>query len=295
MSGPSNFGRTAPPSQVITVSASLVPSSATVTYGAVVTTGSVAIAATGLPGGAIPVFTLTSAGTTRTLNGAGTVTALSAGTWTVSAGTVSSGGSSYTPTPSVSFVYALVATTPPGGGTNYAIPNVYLTPIVVGALTGNASSANKASFLSSVSCMFPLNAISSDVRAPSTMHFYGVLKVSYTSGIAGYGYVPGRAAIGWDHRPSGDRVAAHECGHNFSRDHAPCGTTGDADYPYPGGVINNWGWNSVSNALVPPTWTDVMGYCDNQWISDYNWSAVMQYRSASGGVSSVLAVRTNMR
>jgi hypothetical protein len=452
----------APPSQIITVPASLVPSSATVTYGAVVTTGSVAIAATGLPGGAIPVFTLTSGGTTRTLNGAGTVTALSAGTWTVSAGTVSSGGNSYTPTPSsqsttvtanstssVSFVYALVITTPPGGGTNYTIPNVYLTqaiqrldgtvtlaagrdallrvfvranaansarpdvrvrvydgasllqtstipapeasvrtvidegtlgstwnvtiaganirtalrvlvdldpaqavtdanrsdntwptggspqpisvasvptfnvrfvPIVVGALTGNVSSANKASFLSSVSRMFPLNAISSDVRAPftssateiqsndgngqwltvlseinalrttdgapSTMHYYGVLKVSYTSGIAGYGYVPGRAAIGWDHLPSGDRVAAHEWGHNFSRDHAPCGTTGDANYPYSGGVINNWGWNSLSNTLVPPTWTDVMGYCGNQWISDYNWSAVMQYRSASGGVSS---------
>lgn len=198
--------------------------------------------------------------------------------------------------------------------------NVRFVPIVVGALTGNVSAGNKASFLSSVSRMFPLGTVSSDVRAPftssatelqsndgngqwltvlseinarrttdgaqSTMHYYGVLKVSYTSGIAGYGYVPGRTAIGWDYLPSGDRVAAHEWGHNFSRNHAPCGTTGDTNYPYPGGVINYWGWNSLFNTLVPPTGTDVMGYCGNQWISDYNWAAVMQYRSASGSMSS---------
>jgi hypothetical protein len=198
--------------------------------------------------------------------------------------------------------------------------NVRFVPIVVGALTGDVSESNKASFLSSTQRMFPLNAVVSDVRAPftssateiqsndtngqwltvlseinalrttdgapATMHYYGVLKVSYTSGIAGYGYVPGRAAIGWDHLPSGDRVAAHEWGHNFSRNHAPCGTSGDTNYPYSGGVTNFWGWNSLTNTLVSPTWTDVMGYCSNQWISDYNWAAVMQYRSSSGGVSS---------
>ncbi|WP_411281868.1 hypothetical protein [Gemmatimonas sp.] len=211
--------------------------------------------------------------------------------------------------------------TPQSVGVN-TVPtfNIRFVPIVVGALTGNVSEGNKASFLSSAQRMFPLNTISSDVRAPftssatdiqsndgnsqwltvlseinalrttdgapSTMHYYGVLKVSYTSGIAGYGYVPGRAAIGWDYLPSGDRVAAHEWGHNFSRAHAPCGTTGDTNYPYAGGVINYWGWNSLSNTLVSPTFTDVMGYCGNQWISDYNWAAVMQYRSASGGMSS---------
>jgi hypothetical protein len=198
--------------------------------------------------------------------------------------------------------------------------NVRFVPIVVGALTGNVSATNKASFLSSVQRMVPLGTVSSDVRAPftssatdiqsndgngqwltvlseinalrtadgapNTMHYYGVLKVSYTSGIAGYGYLPGRAAIGWDHLPSGDRVAAHEWGHNFSREHAPCGTTGDGNYPYSGGVIGNWGWNSLSNTLVSPSATDVMGYCTNQWISDYTWSAVMQHRSAVGGVSS---------
>ena len=443
-----------PTSQQVTVTASLVASPATVSYG--LATGAVTISATGIPGGATPTFSLTGTGAPRTASGAGRVSNLEVGSWTITANTIVSGTSTYTPSPSSQSV----TITPNGTATasftytdaiveNYAITNVYLTqaiqkldnsvtlvagrdallrvfvranaantvrpdvrvriyngaslvqtatltapesgvrtviaegtltstwnllvpganirpttrvlveldptqattdadrsdnvwptsgtpqsvsvntvptfnvrfvPIVVGALTGNVSEGNKASFLSSVQRLFPLSAVVSDVRAPftssateiqsndtngqwltalseinalrttdgapSTMHYYGVLKVSYTSGIAGYGYMPGRAAIGWDHLPSGDRVAAHEWGHNFSRNHAPCGTSGDTNYPHAGGVINFWGWNSLTNTLVSPTSTDVMGYCSNQWISDYNWAAVMQYRSASGGVSS---------
>jgi len=446
-----------PTSQLVSVAASLVATPATVSYA--LASGAVTISASGLPGGVTPTFSLTGTGAPRMANGAGTVSSLPVGSWTVTANTVVSGSTTYTPSPSslnvsitpngnasASFAYATNA------AANYAITNVYLTqaiqrldnsvtlvagrdallrvfaranaansarpdvrvriydgvtllqtatitapeasvrttidegtmastwnvavpganirpttrvlvdldptlavadadrsdntwptngtpqsvsvntvptfnvrfvPIVVGALTGNVTTGNRASFLSSAQRMFPLNTIASDVRAPftssatdiqsndgngqwltvlsemnalrttdgapSTMHYYGVLKVSYTSGIAGYGYVPGRAAIGWDHLPSGDRVAAHEWGHNFSRNHAPCGTSGDANYPHAGGVINFWGWNSLSNTLVSPTATDVMGYCGNQWISDYNWAAVMQYRSASGSIASTNA------
>ena len=444
-----------PTSQQVAVVASLVASTATVSYA--VATGAVTIATSGLPGGVTPTFTLTGTGSARAASGAGTVSALTVGSWTITANTIVSGTTTYTPSPSSLSVsitpngtatasFAYTTTVAP---TNYTITNVYLTqaiqkldnavtlvagrdallrvfvqanaantarpdvrvriydgasllqtttitasessvrtamaegtlsstwnlrvaganirtatrvlvdldptlaitdadrrdntwpsngtpqsvsvntvptftvrfvPIVVGALTGNVSAGNSASFLSSTSRMFPLGTVSSDVRAPftssatdiqstdgngqwltvlneinalrttdgapSTMHYYGVLKVSYTRGIAGYAYVPGRAAVGWDHLPSGDEVAAHEWGHNFSRSHAPCGTTGDANYPYAGGVINFWGWNSLSNTLVSPTTPDIMGYCRTPWISDYTWSAVMQYRSASGGVSS---------
>lgn len=442
-----------PISQTVTVVPSLVATPATVSYG--LATGSVTIATTGLPVGLTPTFSFVGAGSPRTATGAGTVSALTVGSWTITANAVVSGATTYTPSPSsaqvsitpnatstVTFAYSAPA------GSNYAVTNVYLTqaiqrldntvalvagrdallrvfvlangpntatpdvrvrifdgatllqsatitapepgvrttmaegtlsstwnllvpgvnirpttrvlvdldpgltlpdtdrsdntwpvngiahlvnartvptftvrfvPIVTGTLTGDVTTANRASFLSSVQRMFPLNTVVSDVRAPftstattiqsddgngqwrtvlseinalrtldgapSTMHYYGVLKVSYTSGVAGYGFVPGRAAIGWDYLPSGDRVAAHEWGHNFSRDHAPCGTFGDASYPYAGGVINFWGWNSLSNTLVSPTATDVMGYCSNQWISDYNWSAIMQYRSTSGTVA----------
>ena len=443
-----------PTSQSVAVVASLVAAPATVSYA--LATGAVTISTSGMPGGVTPTFSLTGTGAPRSASGTGTVSSLEVGSWTITANTIVSGATTYTPAPSSQSVsitpngtatasFAYTATV----ATNYAITNVYLTqaiqrldnsvtlvagrdallrvfvqanaantarpdvrvriydgvsllqtttvtapetsvrtaiaegtltstwnvlvpgasirtttrvlvdldptlaitdadrsdntwptngtpqsvsvntvptfnvrfvPIVVGALTGNVTAGNRASFLSSVSRMFPLGTVSSDVRAPftssateiqsndgnnqwltvlseinalrttdgapNTMHYYGVLKVSYTSGIAGYGYVPGRAAIGWDYLPSGDRVAAHEWGHNFSRQHAPCSTSGDTSYPYAGGVINFWGWNSLSNTLVSPTWTDVMGYCGNQWISDYNWAAVMQYRSTSGGVSS---------
>jgi hypothetical protein len=80
-------------------------------------------------------------------------------------------------------------------------------------------------------------------------------------------------------------VLAHELGHNFSVGHAPCGTTGVPSYPYAGGVIGVWGWNATTNTLVSPTATDVMGYCGNQWISDWNWGRVSNFRSAAGLVA----------
>ncbi len=206
----------------------------------------------------------------------------------------------------------------------YTVPSfrVRFVPVVIGALTGNVSSSNTESFLESARLMFPLNDISADVRAPFTSsatelqandgngnwltvlseinalratdnvaegtHYYGVVGTTYNSGVAGYGYLPGRAAIGWDKMPSGDGVAAHEWGHNFGVFHAPCGTSGDPRYPYANADIGQVGWNAVSNTLVQPSAKDLMSYCSNTWISDFTWSAVMQYR----GTSSMLAANS---
>lgn len=193
---------------------------------------------------------------------------------------------------------------------------VRFVPVITGTDTGRVTSGNRSSFLNTARRVFPLQNVVSDVRAPftstadtlksndsngkwltvlsemnalraadgapSTMHYYGVVRVRYTSGIAGYGYVPGRAAIGWDYLPSGDGVAAHEWGHNFGRSHAPCGTSGDPSYPYAGGVIGGFGWNSTSNTIVQSNATDLMGYCGNTWISDYTWTGVMNQRGSGG-------------
>jgi len=195
---------------------------------------------------------------------------------------------------------------------------VRFVPVTVGALTGNVSTTNANQFLTDTRRQWPLRDVVTDVRAtftsaatalqandtngdwltvlseinalrtadgaPNTTHYYGVVKVNYNSGIAGYGYVPGRAAIGWDHLPSGSEVAAHEWGHNFGRNHSPCGVSGDPAYPYAGGVIGQWGWNSATNTLVAPTATDLMGYCDNTWVSDFSWNGVLQHRAANGGM-----------
>jgi len=194
--------------------------------------------------------------------------------------------------------------------------NVRFVPVTVAGLTGVVTELNKEQFLTSTRRYMPVNSVVSDVRAPftssapvlqssdgnsawltvlsemnalratdgapSTMHYYGVVKVTYNSGIAGYGYVPGRAAVGWDYLPSGDAVAVHEWGHNFSRPHTPCSVAGDDAYPYAGGTIGMWGWNSSSNILVSPSATDVMGYCSNQWISDWTWTKILDYRQTSG-------------
>ena len=179
--------------------------------------------------------------------------------------------------------------------------------------TGNVTAANAAQFADQTVRVHPLATVNVDVRAAytytdtaqiqsgdgngvwlrilnqinalqaaegGTRNYYGVIAVPYGSGIAGYGYVPGRAAVGWDKLPSASGVAAHELGHNFGRSHAPCGgvASPDPSYPYAGGVTGQWGYDLVAGTLKPPTSTDLMGYCSNTWISDYTYIGVMNTR-----------------
>jgi hypothetical protein len=113
-------------------------------------------------------------------------------------------------------------------------------------------------------------------------YYYGVVKVSYTSGVAGIGYIGFPAAIGWDYS-SGPSVLAHEEGHNFGRQHSPCGgaSNPDPNYPYPGGIIGVPGWDAfaTSSNLKTSNHTDIMGYCSNQWVSDYVYTSVLNFRA----------------
>lgn len=185
----------------------------------------------------------------------------------------------------------------------------------VNGLQGNVSDANKDQFLADTRAMLPVAGYDADVRAPYTTsapalqsdnandawgtilsevlalrsadgtsrYYYGVVRTSYTSGVAGIGYVGGgaRTALGWDRLPSGSGVMAHELGHNMGRSHAPCGGVGSPDpsYPHAGGGIGIWGLDVGSLTLKSPaTFKDLMGYCSPEWISDYNWSAMLSYR-----------------
>jgi hypothetical protein len=123
----------------------------------------------------------------------------------------------------------------------------------------------------------------------SSRYYYGVAKVSYTSGVAGVAFVntplqPHRAALGWDYLPSGSIVAAHELGHNWGRNHAPCGGPSglDPNYPRADGTTGSYGYSMFSGNVEPPSSTDIMGYCDLKWISEYNYSAVLNYLSPVG-------------
>ena len=119
------------------------------------------------------------------------------------------------------------------------------------------------------------------VAEGSSRNYFGVIDPSYTSGVAGIGYVGGKTALGWD-KGSNDLIAAHEWGHNWGRSHAPCGNPAapDAQYPYAGGAIGVYGFDVAAQSLKPPASHDLMGYCNNEWISDYTYEGVLNYRSA---------------
>ena len=132
----------------------------------------------------------------------------------------------------------------------------------------------------------------------SSRYYMGVVNPSYSSGVAGVGYVGFPVALTWDKLPSGSSVAAHEWGHNWGRQHAPCGGAGnpDASYPYAGGTIGVFGFDVGAGVLKPATSHDLMGYCNDEWISDYTYRAVMQFRGSGAAVASAMgqAVQSTM-
>jgi hypothetical protein len=91
---------------------------------------------------------------------------------------------------------------------------------------------------------------------------------------------------GWDFDGSyGDWYGGHELGHTFDRKHAEfCGAAGGDPYPYWFGDISPTRWSESPDALYgfdietqevyPPDWKDLMTYCDNLWISDFNYEAI---------------------
>jgi hypothetical protein len=111
---------------------------------------------------------------------------------------------------------------------------------------------------------------------------------NYSSGVAGVGYIGAAAAIGWDKLPTGSSVAAHEWGHNWGRQHAPCGGAGnpDGNYPYTGGEIGVIGYDLANDELKPADSHDLMGYCSNEWISDYTYTGVLNFRGSEPSVAS---------
>jgi len=138
-----------------------------------------------------------------------------------------------------------------------------------------------------------------------TLYFGFIPKRS--SGIAGVGFRPGNAAVGFDlpSNPAGVReTMVHEIGHNLSLRHAPCGdpSNPDPNYPYANAAMGAgnrfiWGFDAGSNRFVDPTPSsahDVMSYCSGNWFSDYNYRLMQVYltpsdRTAAAGADRVAA------
>lgn len=116
----------------------------------------------------------------------------------------------------------------------------------------------------------------------SNRYYYGFVRVSYTSGIAGIGYLGYPVAVGWDYSQSAPAVMAHELGHNFDREHAPCGVSGDPNYPYAGAKIGTWGYDLANGSLKDPSqFYDLMSYCGPQWVSDYTYEGAQSFLETS--------------
>ncbi|MBK7922502.1 MAG: hypothetical protein IPJ95_02585 [Gemmatimonadetes bacterium] len=186
----------------------------------------------------------------------------------------------------------------------------------VNDLTGTVNAGNKAAFIETTRRMFPLGQVTADVRttyttdAPvyqandgnngwgqtlgevgalratdgSTSHYVGIIQVTYGGGIAGLGYIGAPASISWDKVSSAPGVIAHELGHNFGRNHAPCGNPSGPDpgYPYANATIGSWGLDLTGLTLKSPSgFVDLMSYCDPDWVSDYTYSAILAWRGTA--------------
>jgi hypothetical protein len=204
--------------------------------------------------------------------------------------------------------------TPLGLDVRQVLPlNITIVPVIqaVRGDTARIDESNKANFLLPMQRMFPVVTINASIRAPYTYAgtelqsgganwitllselnalrnaegtgtmYYGMVRVGYTSGVAGLGYIGLPTALGWDHQPSGTEVMAHELGHNFGRLHAPCGNPSlvDGAFPYSGALIGPYGYDITSGQLKFPVLRDLMSYCNPPWISDYTYKGILNYRT----------------
>jgi hypothetical protein len=78
-------------------------------------------------------------------------------------------------------------------------------------------------------------------------------------------------------------TVAHEAGHNLNLVHNPCpGFEEGRDplFPYENGSIGHWGYDATTGTTYDPDrWFDLMTYCSPEWISDYSYGKVLEYRS----------------
>jgi hypothetical protein len=135
------------------------------------------------------------------------------------------------------------------------------------------------------------------------VYYYGFLKPAATlrefcrgGCTAGVGYVGDvrsgatRVSIGLAYADEGSaEIMAHEVGHNHGRNHAPCAPGGqisgvDGQFPHDGARLGVWGYDHRERELIDPNEaTDIMGYCDAKWISDYTYKGLVERVAAVNG------------
>ena len=188
--------------------------------------------------------------------------------------------------------------------------NLTLVPVSYKGNTPTLDQATQDDLLEQTRLMYPLSKINVTVHEPytfsgtlearndsgwntllsqltnlramdgSTDLYYGVVDPGYSGGIAGVGWVGGKpVSVGWNKAGSRSKVMAHELGHNWERNHAPCKVSGDKHYPHDEGQIGVWGFDKSTHTLKEPSGhADIMGYCNPAWISDYTYDGILEHR-----------------
>ncbi|MCP3974957.1 MAG: calcium-binding protein [bacterium] len=102
------------------------------------------------------------------------------------------------------------------------------------------------------------------------------------TGIGGIGFLGWPAAVSFPN----EETIAHETGHNLTLRHNECSgqeASPDPAFPYTGGWIGNWGYDIADGSTYDPTvYVDLMTYCSPEWVSDFSYGKVLDYRSSGG-------------
>ena len=141
-----------------------------------------------------------------------------------------------------------------------------------------------------VALLNQLTAIHGQEDLQEHKNYFGVVDSVRADGcgggcIAGIGWINqqngfgSKTAVGFAGFPSDRNQASptmtHEMGHNFGRNHAPCGATGVGFYPYPDASLGQWGYDNATGQLFDPnTYRDYMSYCDPPWTSDFTYKGI---------------------
>ncbi len=107
-------------------------------------------------------------------------------------------------------------------------------------------------------------------------HYMGLISPSRPLNPWGLGGVGGHISASMTRA----RYIGHELGHNFSLMHAPgCGAgQQEPSYPPRRPGIGWWGYDFRTDSLLPPETWDMMGYCDDPWISVFHFRKAFNYR-----------------
>jgi hypothetical protein len=158
-----------------------------------------------------------------------------------------------------------------------------------------------------------LTTLRQNDNAPSDVYYYAAFEPSSSfNTFCSNGCVAGLSTVASDPTDSWSRVStglgytgvdsaftmAHEVGHAHGRNHTNTTASGpqcmspsgnDASYPYASGLIGSWGYDILGKQLMSPSaYGDLMGYCQDTWISDWTYTALFTRMKAVTGGAQVI-------